>query len=175
MKSTFVPPTDLEPLSRHPKAPAPGEHIDLHHGMCFGCGDDAPVGLRLKVIAGEGLTVDATMPVADWMQGGPGVIHGGVLSAAFDEVMGTSPLVVGQPVVTAHLEIDYAAPIPLGSTLHFHGRIMGRQRRKIYTEAIAHLGDPDKPVAGAHAIFVIIDVQEHFADYLDNAVMPSNP
>ena len=175
MKSTFVAPTDLEPLERHPKATAPGGHIDLHHSVCFGCGDDAPVGLHLKVMAGEGLTVNAQMPVTDWMQGGPGVIHGGILSAAFDEVMGTSPLLIGAPVVTAHLEIDFAQPIPLGSTLHFAGRIMGRQRRKVYTEAIAHLGDPERPVAGAHAIFVVIDVKEHFADYLDKMVPPSNP
>ena len=171
MKHVFLPPADLDPLTRHPKAAAPGRHIDLHHSTCFGCGVDAPRGLHLKVLAGEGLTVDAQMPVLDWMQGGPGVIHGGVLSAAFDEVMGTSPLLVGRPVVTAHLEIDYAKPIPLGSTLYFHARILGRQRRKIYIEAFAHLGDPQERVAGAHSVFVIIDVEAHFADYYDKRVV----
>ncbi|MGO3327009.1 PaaI family thioesterase [Gordonia sp. (in: high G+C Gram-positive bacteria)] len=171
MKPSFLPPADLEPLTRHPKAAAAGRRIDLHHSTCFGCGDDVPVGLHLKVIAGEGLTVDAQMPVLDWMQGGPGVIHGGVLSAAFDEVMGTSPLLVGKPVVTAHLEIDYAKPIPLGSTLEFHARILGRERRKIYIEAFAHLGDPEKPVARAHSVFVVIDLESHFADYYDKRVV----
>ncbi|WP_244945764.1 PaaI family thioesterase [Gordonia zhaorongruii] len=175
MKTTFVPPADLEPLTRHPKATPPGERISLHHSMCFGCGADAPVGLRLDVLAGEGLTVTAEMEVVDWMQGGPGVIHGGVLSAAFDEVMGTSPLLIGAPVVTAHLEVDYAKPIPLGSTLHFSTRILGRQRRKVYIEARAHLGDPEQPVAGAHALFIVIDVKEHFADYLDKRVTSSRP
>lgn len=163
-------PTDIEPLSRHPKATPPGTKIDLHHGMCFGCGDDAPVGLRIDVTAGEGLTVDATMNVVDWMQGGPGVIHGGVLSAAFDEVMGTSPLLLRTPVVTGHLAIDYAKPIPLGSTLYFTGEVLGGVRRKIYTRCTAHLGDPDQPVAGAHALFIAIDLKEHFAGYLDKAV-----
>lgn len=171
MKHVFVPPADLEPLTRHPKAAEPGRHIDLHHSTCFGCGDDVPTGLHMKVIAGEGLTVDAQMPVQSWMQGGPGVIHGGVLSAAFDEVMGTSPLLVGKPVVTVHLEVDYVKPIPLDSTLHFHARILGRQRRKIYIDAVAHLGDRDEPVAGAHSVFVVIDVKEHFAEYYDKRVI----
>ncbi|GAA4664456.1 PaaI family thioesterase [Gordonia humi] len=171
MKHAFVPPADLEPLQRHPKAAAPGHHIDLHHSTCFGCGDDVPLGLHLKVIAGDGLTVSADMPVASWMQGGPGVIHGGVLSAAFDEVMGTSPLLIGSAVVTAHLEIDFAEPIPLGSTLHFDARILGRQRRKVYIASVAHIGDPERPVASAHSIFVTIDVKEHFAEHYDKRVI----
>ncbi|NLG48175.1 PaaI family thioesterase [Gordonia sp. (in: high G+C Gram-positive bacteria)] len=170
MKTSFVLPTDIEPLVRDPKATAPGECIELHHSMCYGCGDEAPVGLRIKVFAGEGLTVTATMPVVDWMQGGPGVIHGGVLSGAFDEVMGTSPLLLRKPVVTGHLAIDYARPIPLGSTLHFTGEILGGKGRKIYTRCYAHLGDPEQPVAGAHALFIAIDLEKHFADYLDKAV-----
>ena len=171
MKHRFVPPADLEPLVRHPKAAAPGQHIDLHHSTCFGCGDDVPLGLHLKVIAGEGLEVTAQMPVQAWMQGGPGVIHGGVLSAAFDEVMGTSPLLLGTPVVTAHLEVDYVKPIPLGATLQFEARILGRQRRKIYLDAIAHLGDREQPVAGAHSLFIVIDAKEHFAEHYDKRVI----
>lgn len=163
-------PTDIEPLARDPKATPPGERIGLHHSMCYGCGDEAPVGLRIDVTAGEGLTVTATMQVVDWMQGGPGVIHGGVLSAAFDEVMGTSPLLLRTPVVTGHLAIDYARPIPLGSTLNFTGEVLGGRGRKIYTRAYAYLDDPDHPVAGAHALFIAIDLEKHFAGYLDKAV-----
>lgn len=170
MKTSFVLPTDIEPLPRHPKATPPGEKIDLHHGMCFGCGADAPVGLRVTVVAGEGVTTTATMTVEDWMQGGPGVIHGGVLSAAFDEVMGTTPLLLRKPVVTGHLAIDYAKPIPLGSTVHFTCEILGGRGRKVYTRAYAHLGDPDKPVAGAHALFIEIDLEKHFSGYRDKAV-----
>ncbi|MGB3604161.1 MAG: PaaI family thioesterase [Gordonia sp. (in: high G+C Gram-positive bacteria)] len=170
MKTSFVLPADMEPLTRDPKATPPGERIGLHHSMCFGCGDETPVGLRLHVYAGEGTTVRGKLQVVDWMQGGPGVIHGGILSAAFDEVMGTSPLLVRKPVVTGHLEIDYAKPIPLGSTVHFEGEILGGVRRKVYTRAIAHLGDPNEPVAAAHAVFITIDLQKHFAGYLDKAV-----
>ncbi|MBM7366018.1 PaaI family thioesterase [Gordonia hydrophobica] len=173
MKTSFVLPTGIEPLTRHPNATRPGQKIDLHHSMCYGCGADAEVGLRIAVTAGEGLTATATMQVENWMQGGPGVIHGGVLSGAFDEVMGTVPLLLRRPVVTGHLAIDYAKPIPLGSTVHFGCEIIGGIGRKIYTRSYAHLGDPDAPVAGAHALFIVIDLEQHFADYRDKAVHPS--
>lgn len=173
MRSDFQFPAESDPLVRHPKAVAPGEPIRLHHSVCFGCGDDAPVGLRVRVAAGEGLTVTAQMPVQDWMQGGPGVIHGGLLTAAFDEVLGTAPLQLGMGCVTVHLEVDFAKPIPLGSTLHFDAEIVALQRRKIYVRGTAHLGDPTAPVATAHGIFVRIDVAEHFAAYREHAVRPA--
>ncbi|MFT4085877.1 MAG: PaaI family thioesterase [Gordonia sp. (in: high G+C Gram-positive bacteria)] len=168
MRKAFDLPAHPEPLSRHPKAPASGAHIDFHHSVCFGCGEDAPVGLRIKVIAGDEFDATATMAVEQWMQGGPGVIHGGLLSAAFDEVMGTNLLLIGKPAVTVHLEIEYAKPIPLGATLHFESEVICKERRKVYTRAVAHLGDPAEPaVAAAHAIFVTIDVAEHYAEYSD--------
>lgn len=170
MKTSFVLPTDIEPLERDPRATPPGERINLHPSTCFGCGDETPVGLHVHVIAGEGPTVTGKLEVVDWMQGGPGVIHGGVLSAAFDEVMGTSPLLVRKAVVTGHLEIDYAKPVPLGSTVHFEGEIVGGVRRKVYTRAIAHLGDRNEPIAAAHAIFITIDLRAHFENYKDKAV-----
>ncbi len=92
--------------------------------------------------AGEGFTVEAKMPVEQWMEGGPGVIHGGILSSALDDVMGMTPRLLGPPGVTVHLQVDFLQPIPVGKTLHIRAEILGRQRRKIYTEGVAHLGDP---------------------------------
>lgn len=170
MKNEFQIPADVEVPVRHPRAVEPGQPIRLHHSVCFGCGDDAPVGLHIQVIAGEGVTVSAQMPVEAWMQGGPGVIHGGLLTAAFDEVLGTAPLQIGMGCVTVHLEVDFALPIPLGSVLQFDAEIVGVQRRKIYVRGVAHVGDPAAPVAAAHAIFVKIDPREHFAEYMQHAV-----
>lgn len=123
------------------------------------------------VCAGDGFSVETEMDVEPWMEGGPGVIHGGVLSTAFDEVMGTAPYLIGPAAVTVHLEVDFRAPVPIGSRLHLSARLLGQQRRKIYVEAAAHLGDPDKPAAVGHSIFVSIRAREHFADHLDKSQM----
>lgn len=139
--------------------------------MCFGCGEDAPRGLHLTVRAGDGFTVETDMLVEPWMEGGPGVIHGGVLSTAFDEVMGTAPLLVGPSAVTVHLEVDYISPVPIGSTVRLRARLLGRRRRKVYVDASAHIGDPDSPVAVGYSIFVTINAREHFAEHLANSQM----
>ncbi|MEN2510721.1 PaaI family thioesterase [Gordonia polyisoprenivorans] len=167
----FVVPADIEAMTRHPKAAGPGEPIRMHNPMCLGCGEDAPRGLHLVVRAGEDFTVETEMDVEPWMEGGPGVIHGGVLSTAFDEVMGTAPLLVGPSAVTVHLEVDFLAPVPVGSRLQLSARLLGRQRRKIYVEAVGHIGDPDQPVAVGHSIFVSINAREHFADHVERSQM----
>ncbi len=167
--SSFAVPDELDVLERHPKTSKPGEPMRRHNQSCFGCGEDSPRGLHLTVFAGEGFTVDAQMPVEQWMEGGPGVIHGGILSSAFDDVMGMLPRLIGPAAVTVHLQVDFLKPIPVGRTLHIHASIMGKQRRKIYAEAVAHLGDPERPVAQAHAVFVTIDAREHFAEHIDNS------
>ncbi|MFT3661098.1 MAG: PaaI family thioesterase [Gordonia sp. (in: high G+C Gram-positive bacteria)] len=169
MKSVFDLPENPEPLIRHPQAPAPGGEIRLHRGQCFGCSDESPVGLRLRVRTGEGLRVSAELSVEPWMQGGPGVIHGGLLAAAFDEVMGTAPLVIGIPPVTGHLEVDYAKPIPLGTVLTIEAEVVAKERRKLYIEALAHYGDRAEPMAAAHGIFIQIDVRKHFEAYKDRS------
>lgn len=174
VSSAFVVPDDLDVLSRHPKARKPGELIDLHHPMCHGCGDDAVDGLHLKVYAGDGFTVRGSMVVQPRMEGGPGTIHGGILAAVFDETMGHLPLLIGPAGVTAHLQIDFSAPIPLGSTLFLVGRILGRQRRKIYTEVVAYLEDPAANddaavVAKGRALFIQVDGSAHYQKYLANS------
>ncbi|MCF3939425.1 PaaI family thioesterase [Gordonia sp. Z-3] len=169
MKSSFVVPADLDAVQRHPKAAKAGERMRMHNPLCYGCGEESAEGLHLQMFAGEDFEVTATMDVAARFEGGPGVIHGGVLSTAFDDVMGMIPLLIGPSAVTVHLEVDYQRPIPIGSQLQFTAKLLGRQRRKIYAEGIAHLGDPDEPVATGHAIFVTIDVREHFADHLANS------
>ncbi|AFR47510.1 thioesterase superfamily protein [Gordonia sp. KTR9] len=162
-------PDELDELVRHPKAARSGEPMRSHNKSCFGCGAESPRGLHLAVYAGDGFSVDAQMPIDQWMEGGPGVIHGGILSTALDDVMGMLPRLLGPPGVTVHLQVDFLQPVPVGKTLHIHASVLGKQRRKIYTEATAHLGDPARPVARGNGVFVTINAREHFADHVENS------
>jgi len=160
--------------------PAPGEPLPQHWSKCFGCGDDQPAGLAMTFQAGDKLSVIGRLEVAKRYQGGPGVIHGGILSTAFDEVQGMACMVLGGPVVTAHLEIDFARPIPLGSVLEFRARIEGTIRRKAYTTAEAFIvegpgADPDTAVATSRGLFLKVQ-SEHFeptAAFIDG--VPTSP
>lgn len=169
MRSEFAVPADLDPVTRHPKAAKPGEPVGMHNATCYGCGDRSPHGLNIVNIAREGFTVYADMPVEPWMEGGPGVIHGGLLSTAFDEVMGAVPKLVAGAAVTGHLEIDYLKPVPVGSVVRIDAELLGMKGRKIYTKGVAHLVDSDEPLAIAHALFITIKGREHFSAYVENS------
>ena len=47
-------------------------------------------------------------------EGPPGCVHGGYVAATFDEVLGAAQSLSGDQGMTAHLEIDYRRPTPLG-------------------------------------------------------------
>ncbi|WP_229704977.1 PaaI family thioesterase [Williamsia phyllosphaerae] len=168
MKSTFVVPDGLEPAQRRTDALAPGDRMPSHNRMCFGCGPDAPNGLHLDARAGEGMAITGQMVVEPHFEGGPGMIHGGILSSAFDEIMGMNVMLMGVTAVTAVLNIDFAKPIQLGSRLRFDTEILGTQRRKVYVRAVAHLiaddGRAGDEVGGAHGLFIVVDPRVHFRE-----------
>ncbi len=138
------------------------------HG-CYGCRSLADAGLQLAAYAGEGAAVQGEMRVDPAFEGGPGVIHGGILGSVFDEMMGFGAKMLGLEVVTAHLEVDYARPIPLHSTLQVRAEVQGVLRRKVYVEARARLAGEEKPVGTARALFITIDHAEHFRDLEGNS------
>jgi acyl-coenzyme A thioesterase PaaI-like protein len=102
------------------------------------------------------------MAVTADMQGGPGLIHGGFLTAAFDECLGSVPALVTRACVTARLETDFRRPIPVGTTLWLRARLDGVSGRKYFVSAEARIDGEDGPLAGtARALFVQVGL-EHF-------------
>lgn len=157
-----TPPPDAVLPERNPKAPAPGQPIPSHYTRCFVCGDDHEAGLRLDVVAGEGLSLTGTFTVSEHHQGAPGLAHGGLLTAAFDDALGSLNWLLSAPAVTGRLETDFRRPVPVGSTLHIEARVVGVKGRKVFTKAVGRLGAPDGPVAlTAAALFIQVPI-EHF-------------
>jgi acyl-coenzyme A thioesterase PaaI-like protein len=163
---TTKPPEDSQIPPRHPQAPLPGSKIPSHFGECFGCGEHHPTGLHITATAGESQELTATFLVTENHQGAPGLAHGGLLTLAFDEVFGKLMWLLRAPAVTARLETDFLAPVPVGSTLFIKARITGQSNRKVYSSAEGYLDGPDGVLAmKASSLFVIVPMQ-HF---LDNA------
>jgi acyl-coenzyme A thioesterase PaaI-like protein len=159
------PPADAQPPVRHPDAPAPGTPIPSHYRHCFGCGADAENGLRLRATVGEGMSVHAEFAVTAGHQGAPGLAHGGLLAAAFDEALGSLAPLYRRPAVTGKLETDFRRPVPVGSTLMITATVDGTSGRKIYCSADGRLNSHDGPVAvRARAVFVTVDLS-HFTEH----------
>ena len=55
--------------------------------MCFGCGRDNTIGLKLDFHQ-EGESVRAEFIPGEMYQGWPGVVHGGLICTMLDEVIG---------------------------------------------------------------------------------------
>ena len=161
------PPTHAVPPKRHPDAPPPGTPLGSHYRQCFGCGPDHPTGLHLELTAGEGCTIHAALTITEHHQGAPGLAHGGLLAAAFDEALGAVTWLLRVPVVTVHLETDYRTPVPVGSVVEIDAECFAVAGRKIYSRAVGRiLSSKDLSAVGttaveARAVFVSVPL-EHF-------------
>ena len=160
-----TPPPDAVLPERNPSGPRPGETIPTHYSRCYVCGDDHPTGLALRVVAGEGLSLTGEFTVTEHHQGAPGLAHGGLLTAAFDDALGSLNWLLAAPAVTGRLETDFRRPVPVGSTLHIRAEVVGVKGRKVFTRAVGRLGTPDGPVAlTASALFIQVPI-EHFTTH----------
>ncbi|MCH9831143.1 MAG: PaaI family thioesterase, partial [Actinomycetia bacterium] len=69
------------------------------------------------------------------------------------------------------LECEFRTPVPVGSILHIHAEILGKERRKVYAVATARLDSQDGPIAVvASAIFIQVTA-EHFRRNGDRSAM----
>jgi acyl-coenzyme A thioesterase PaaI-like protein len=123
------------------------------------------------MFAGSDLRIVGTFTVTQHHQGASGLAHGGLLSTALDEILGSLNWLLGDPAVTGRLECEFRVPVPVGSVLHIHAEILGKERRKIFSVATARLNSVDGPVAViAHSIYIQVGV-EHFLKNGDRTVV----
>ena len=68
-------------------------------------------------------------------QGGPGLVHGGILSAALDDLMGYACVIHDRSCVTAKLEINYIKPVPVEKEFLLEAWVRNIQDKKLYLES----------------------------------------
>ncbi len=147
--------------------------LPSHYTYCFGCGGDHPTGLHLTM-SGGGDRVEGYFVVTEHHQGAPGLAHGGVVAAAMDEGMGFLLYLIASPAVTAHLEVDYRRPVPVGSRLELAGEVDRVEGRKIFARMTGSVGG-EVAVEGK-ALFLKVGL-EHFIPHAQRfgAQMEQNP
>lgn len=121
---------------------------------CFGCGDANPAGIDLKDIRREGDLIKATLNPHPHHQGFPGVLHGGVVTAALDEVMAYACVIIGGKwSATAKLELRFRQAVPLqGPLLLEAGLVEPISTRRFHTWG--KLFNGDTVCAEATALFM---------------------
>lgn len=105
-------------------------------GMCFACGPNNPIGLKLTFDFEDGKYVTRFTPKREH-QGYTGITHGGIMSTLLDEVMARLVWQLGHKAVTAELKIRLVKPAPTGEELIVSGWIASEARRVIECAAEA--------------------------------------
>lgn len=119
----------------------------------------------MTITAGEGLTVTGRFTVTEHHQGAPGLAHGGLLTAALDEILGSLNWLLDNPAVTGRLECDFRRPVPVDSVLCIDAEVVGVKGRKVFTRAIGRLDAFDGAIAvSAAALFIQVPL-EHFVKH----------
>jgi acyl-coenzyme A thioesterase PaaI-like protein len=153
----------------------PLRELPSHYKRCFGCGEEHPTGLHMKVVA-RGERVLGSFLVTEHHQGAPGLAHGGVIAAAVDEAMGFLIYLLAAPAVTAHLEVDYRRPVPVGALLELETSVERIDGRKIYSVLTGRI-DGEVHVE-ARSLYIRVGV-EHFLEHVkrsgETMERPYNP
>ena len=103
------------------------------------CGPESRTGLRVRFRRWGDAVVASFTPGA-LHQGYRGLMSGGLLAAIFDCLHSRLALVRGVVLaVTARIEVDYRAPVPLGRPVRFEARLVARRGRVFDTRAVARL------------------------------------
>jgi acyl-coenzyme A thioesterase PaaI-like protein len=110
--------------------------IPPHHDTaCWGCGDN-PNGIELPHPNREGATeYEARFSFDERHQGGPGIVHGGLVSAALDEACGLLATWHRFPTVTTRIFVRYRRPVHINCALVVRARVTGARGRRIHVDA----------------------------------------
>ncbi|MFW6034802.1 MAG: PaaI family thioesterase [Halothermotrichaceae bacterium] len=106
------------------------------YDMCFACGNDNPISLRLKFEKVADNKVEAEFIPKPVHQGYEGIIHGGIVSTLLDEAMVTAVIVQDVEAVTAEINIRFKEEIIVGEKLKIMGYTKGGKGRLVFTEGV---------------------------------------
>ncbi len=89
-------------------------------------------------------------------EGPPGHAHGGSQAALLDEGMGAVAWLSGKTVLAAKIEINFRAPLPLGTILTMRAEITKIEGKKVYTAGRLET-DEGVVFSEGTGLFVVID------------------
>ena len=119
---------------------------------CFICGRSNPRGLYMTFYDNERDKVYSEYTVSDAYQSYPGIVHGGIIAAMLDEVVGRVAMIDDHHhfMMSVKLEVKYRRPVPTETPLRIVGRIV-RMRGRL-GKAAGEIVLPDGDIAAESAL-----------------------
>jgi acyl-coenzyme A thioesterase PaaI-like protein len=100
-----------------------------------------------------GVVAETTLGLA--YEGPPGFLHGGMSGLLMDQLLGSAAIAAGLWGMTARLELDYRAPVPLETPLALRARVeQDAGRKTVVAGSIALAAEPDRALVEARGVFV---------------------
>jgi len=121
--------------------------------MCFACGMDNPIGLRIKFELNEDRCT-AEFTANENHVGFENTVHGGIIYSMLDDVMANCLYLQNIKAHTARCEIRYRKALEVGSKVNLTGWIETERRRLVVLKGEARLAADDSLVADAEASFM---------------------
>ncbi|MEA2001997.1 MAG: PaaI family thioesterase [Actinomycetota bacterium] len=134
--------------------------VRADYDHCFGCGVNNPIGLRLDDFEQVDNTVRAVFVPRQDFHGFSDLLHGGIVAAGLDEIMGwTAILVENVMVMTGTLDLRYRKPAPVDTTFTLEGELVERRSRRLRLSG--RMLDGETVVAEATGMFLVVQELEY--------------
>ncbi len=130
-------------------------NTDLRDGLCFGCGQKNPIGLKLN-FKWDGKTARTEFTPTRFYQGWPKILHGGIITTMLDEAMSYAVRFSGVDFLTARIQVSFKRPILIDERLVITGSIARNKGRFLEVKADVSLPDGTLMAEGT-GTFVVVD------------------
>ena len=132
----------------------PKVSIDERYSLCFGCGRDNPIGLKLN-FGWDGKTARAEFTPTKLHQGWSEVVHGGIIMCLLDEAMAYAAKFEGMTCITARIQAKLKRPAVINEPLIITSSVTKKTRKLVETRAEVFLIDGTPVAEGTSTQFVV--------------------
>ena len=122
--------------------------------MCFACGVDNPIGLKIH-FEFDGEVCRAEFTPDENHVGWEDTVHGGIIYSALDDVTANVIYKQGRKAHTARCEIRYRQPLRVGETIRLKGWIEKEKGRLVILRGEAVRKADDETIADCEAAFML--------------------
>ncbi len=148
--------------------------VDCSTRLCFACGEENPLGLKLKPVY-DGEKVRAEFTGGEFHQGWDNMIHGGILYTLLDEVTAYAMLCHGIDFgVTAKSELRFKQAAPIGQPIQVSAWITKLTKRLIETKGVLALKDNTVIAEGDFLFYVWRQSKKVILWDMDGVIADSN-
>ena len=117
-----------------------GMHDFLDRGPISGLSNPIAPGLESEA-DWDAKTARGYLTFGNAYEGAPGIVHGGFVAAALDELLGMVSAMSGTVAMTGEFTVRYRKPTPINTPLRIEARLDRSSGRRIFTSAEMFAGE----------------------------------